>query len=135
MFFLKKTRSVAIAILAIFSILLVANGQAAAAATGGAPGERDGGGWTPEQVLGGQTYSSPTVVCNPNGRTIGTNTVAFTELAANGSSLFGAWAADINHWQTQWAINLTVIAGVVYAIMTGMSSNVYYKPSFNGNPR
>jgi len=32
-------------------------------------------------------------------------------------------------------LSLTTIAGIVYAIMTGVNSNVYYKPSYNGNPR
>jgi hypothetical protein len=150
----------------------------------------DGNNWTSEQVLGGQTYSSPTVVYNRSGnrlwvahvgvdnrpylayqplgtsnwygwtsvptggglygplgfavagsgrmqlaaRAVGTNTVAFTELDSNGNSLFGRWTADVNEWQTRWAINLTVIAGVVYALMTGMNHNAYYKPSYNGNP-
>jgi hypothetical protein len=92
-------------------------------------------GWSPQ---GGYTYTQPAVAANiqtshmlvsyVNENTFRPNYRAYDE---NGNSM-GSWSQDITGWQTVNTVALSIVGAVIYALITGLNGNVYYKQAYNG---
>jgi hypothetical protein len=42
------------------------------------------------------------------------------------------WSQDITGWQTVRAVAISVLGYSIYAILTGLNGNVYYKQAYWG---
>jgi hypothetical protein len=86
--------------------------------------------WAPQ---GGYTYASPSVTSNSQ-----TGTVLVSYVDENSYRPYyraygvygnpvGDWSQDITGWQTVNAVFLSVVGAAIYAVLTGLNGNIYYK--------
>lgn len=91
------------------------------------------GSWTEQ---GGTTFVQPTVAVSGAGPMVvsyvddNSNVPNYRTYSSIGNAM-GGWSQDITSWQTIYSVGLSVVGAAVYAILTGMNGNVYYKEAYN----
>jgi hypothetical protein len=90
-------------------------------------------GWTQQ---GGNTYVSPTIAATGTGQMLVSEVDEssyrpnYRTYGALGNPL-GDWSQDITGWQTIYSLGLSVIGASVWAILTGLNGDVYYKQAYS----
>jgi hypothetical protein len=91
------------------------------------------GSWTAQ---GGYTYVQPTIARSGAGPMLvsyvdeNTYIPNYRTYNSIGNAMSG-WSQDITYWQTIYSVGLSVVGATVYAILTGLNGNVYYKEAYN----